>query len=118
MHPISFFWDEIIMVNQYYLPFKVSFFLHVVLLVILYTNGVNADNWEYKLTHTLLTGYDKDIRPSKNHNLTLNVTFGLALAQIIDVDERNMIITTNCWLNQVFVNFKCIYLHILLENSI
>ena len=74
-----------------------------VALIILCTQATesNADNWEYRLTHDLLDGYDKSIRPSSHHNLTLNVTFGLALAQIIDVDERNMIITTNCWLNQV-----------------
>jgi hypothetical protein len=85
-----------------------------------------CDEWEYKLVHEILKNYDSAIRPSLNHTHTLNVTFGLALAQIIDVvninlfydllfychilpfyitncfkDERNMIITTNCWLNQV-----------------
>ena len=33
----------------------------------------------------LLKDYDLSIRPSVHHNSTLNVTFGLALAQIIDV---------------------------------
>jgi hypothetical protein len=46
---------------------------------------VNCDNWEYKLVHNLLEGYDPSIRPSVHHNATLNVTFGLALAQLIDV---------------------------------
>jgi hypothetical protein len=45
----------------------------------------DCDNWEYKLVHDLLNGYDASIRPSVNHNATLNVTFGLSLAQIIDV---------------------------------
>ena len=44
-----------------------------------------CDNWEYKLVHDLLEGYDSSIRPSLHHNMTLNVTFGLALAQLIDV---------------------------------
>ena len=44
-----------------------------------------CDKWEYKLTHDLLDGYDSSIRPSIHHNATLNVTFGLALTQIIDV---------------------------------
>jgi hypothetical protein len=44
-----------------------------------------CDNWEYKLVHNLLNGYETSIRPSMHHNLTLNVTFGLALVQIIDV---------------------------------
>lgn len=92
------------MVNRHYRSLTIALSLHVALLVILYSRGAHADNWEYKLTHALLEGYDKAIRPSKHHNLTLNVTFGLALTQIIDVDERNMIITTNCWLNQVIID--------------
>ena len=60
-----------------------------------------CDDWEYNLVRNLLKGYDSSIRPSTHHNISLNVTFGLSLAQIIDVDERNMIITSNCWLNQV-----------------
>ncbi|CAF0756631.1 unnamed protein product [Brachionus calyciflorus] len=68
-----------------------------------------CDEWEYKLIHDILNGYDPSIRPSSHHNVTLNVTFGLALAQLIDVDERNMIITTNCWLNQGWIDHKLIW---------
>ncbi len=45
----------------------------------------SGDQWEYNLTHKILEGYDNSIRPSQHHNLTLNVTFGLSLTQIIDV---------------------------------
>ncbi len=65
---------------------------------ILQTSG---DDIEYSLIHNLLKKYDPSIRPSVNHNYSVNVTFGLALTQIIDIDERNMIVTTNCWLTQV-----------------
>ncbi|KAF2368502.1 Neurotransmitter-gated ion-channel, partial [Trinorchestia longiramus] len=58
----------------------------------------------YKLTQYLLANYDLAVRPSVNASLALNVTFGLALTQIIDVDERNQILTTNCWLNQLWVD--------------
>lgn len=47
--------------------------------------GASADDWEYKLVHHILDGYDNAIRPSSHHNVTLNVTFGVALTQIIDV---------------------------------
>lgn len=93
------------MVNRHP-SFTVALSLHIALIIIMYSQGASADSWEYKLTHALLEGYDKAIRPSKHHNLTLNVTFGLALTQIIDVDERNMIITTNCWLNQVIIETR------------
>lgn len=62
---------------------------------------VKNDDIEYNLVHKLFKNYDSSIRPSSSYNNTLNVTFGLALVQLIDVDERNLVITTNCWLNQV-----------------
>ncbi|CAF0756649.1 unnamed protein product [Brachionus calyciflorus] len=65
-----------------------------------------CDQTEYNLIRKLFEDYDPSIRPSVNHNYTLNVTFGVALTQLIDVDERNMIITTNCWLNQNWIDNK------------
>lgn len=44
-----------------------------------------CDDVEYNLIHSLLEKYDPGIRPSINHNYSVNVTFGLALTQIIDV---------------------------------
>jgi len=44
-----------------------------------------ADEVEYRLIRDLLHNYDNRIRPSLNASEPLNVTFGLALAQIIDV---------------------------------
>ena len=44
-----------------------------------------ADEVEYRLIRDLLRNYDPRIRPSLNASEPLNVTFGLALAQIIDV---------------------------------
>ena len=46
---------------------------------------VNGDEYEYQLMEDLLRRYDPRIRPSINSSEPLNVTFGLALAQIIDV---------------------------------
>jgi len=55
--------------------------IHVMFMV----SGVNGDDYEYRLMEDLLRGYDPRIRPSINSSEPLNVTFGLALAQIIDV---------------------------------
>ncbi|XP_064647847.1 ligand-gated ion channel 4-like isoform X7 [Lineus longissimus] len=68
-----------------------------------------ADDNEYRLIHDLLRNYDKRIRPSRNATEPMNVTFGLALSQIIDVDEKNQIITTNCWLNQNWYDDKFVW---------
>ncbi|CAL1537662.1 unnamed protein product [Lymnaea stagnalis] len=65
-----------------------------------------ADPNEYRLVRDLMKGYDKRIRPSLNHTDALNVTFGLALVQIIDVDEKNQILTTNGWLNQIWTDYN------------
>ena len=44
-----------------------------------------ADEMEYRLIGDVLRSYDPRVRPSLNASEPLNVTFGLALAQIIDV---------------------------------
>jgi hypothetical protein len=44
-----------------------------------------ADDYEYRLVRDLTRNYDPRIRPSRNSSEALNVTFGLALAQVIDV---------------------------------
>ncbi|KAI8789411.1 neuronal acetylcholine receptor subunit alpha-10 [Biomphalaria glabrata] len=67
---------------------------------------VVADPNEYRLVRDLMKGYDKRIRPSLNHSDSLNVTFGFALVQIIDVDEKNQILTTNAWLNQIWTDYN------------
>lgn len=53
--------------------------------ILISCNQIECDQWEYDLIHSLLKDYDSSIRPSASHNYTLNVTFGLALTQLIDV---------------------------------
>lgn len=65
-----------------------------------------CDENEYRLVRDLMKNYNKQVRPSSNFSEPLNVTFGVALAQIIDVDEKDQIITTNCWINQNWIDYK------------
>jgi hypothetical protein len=60
-------------------------------------------NVEMNLTRSLLnsTVYDKSVRPALNHRDVTNILFDSSLAQLIDVDEKNQIITTNQWLTMV-----------------
>lgn len=44
-----------------------------------------GENYERVLVQKLLSDYDTAVRPSRNISVPLNVTFGLALTQIIDV---------------------------------
>ncbi|XP_070544889.1 neuronal acetylcholine receptor subunit alpha-10-like isoform X2 [Ptychodera flava] len=52
------------------------------------------------LAQNLLKDYNTFLRPVYNLSTITNVTFGLALTQIIDMDERNQRITINVWLRQ------------------
>ncbi|CAF1247898.1 unnamed protein product, partial [Adineta steineri] len=44
--------------------------------------------------------YNKLIRPVKNNSEKLTVYLGLRLTQLLDVDEKNQIMTSNVWLKQ------------------
>ncbi|XP_065211418.1 neuronal acetylcholine receptor subunit alpha-10-like isoform X2 [Planococcus citri] len=72
----------------------------------LYTIGSHAENAEYRLTKHLLSEYIPSVRPSVNYSESLKVIFGVSLHHIIDVDEKNQILTTNCWLTQVWTDHQ------------
>ncbi|KAG7161976.1 Neuronal acetylcholine receptor subunit alpha-7-like 5, partial [Homarus americanus] len=59
---------------------------------------------EYRLTRYLLANYDPSVRPASNSSQALTVVFGVSLHSIIDVDEKNQILTTNCWLTQIWTD--------------
>ena len=61
---------------------------------------VNGDEYEYRLMEDLLRGYDPRIRPSVNSSEPLNVTFGLALSQIIDVVSTTTAVLLNQSINE------------------
>ena len=66
----------------------VVFVLYCVVILVM----VGADDTEHRLMRDLLRNYDRRVRPSLNSSEPLNVTFGLALAQIIDVVRVPMFI--------------------------
>ncbi|XP_018024328.1 neuronal acetylcholine receptor subunit alpha-10 [Hyalella azteca] len=87
--------------------------LHRLLLVVfcatLLLTGTRADELEYRLTRYLMANYDPSVRPAHNSSEPLSVVFGLSLHSIIDVDEKNQILTTNCWLTQVWIDAHLIW---------
>ena len=55
---------------------------------------------EKRLLKHLLDNYEKVGlvgRPVYNTSQTIDVQYGLALIQILDLDEKNQVLTTNCW---------------------
>ncbi|XP_071225296.1 neuronal acetylcholine receptor subunit alpha-2-like [Salvelinus alpinus] len=55
---------------------------------------------EDELFKKLFIGYNKWSRPVPNISDVVIVKFGLSIAQLIDVDEKNQMMTTNVWLKQ------------------
>ncbi|XP_040902350.1 neuronal acetylcholine receptor subunit alpha-10a [Toxotes jaculatrix] len=57
-----------------------------------------------KLLKDLFTNYTSALRPVEDTNTILNVTLQVTLSQIIDMDERNQILTAYLWIRQVWVD--------------
>ncbi|ESO07005.1 hypothetical protein HELRODRAFT_111011 [Helobdella robusta] len=53
--------------------------------------------------------YNRLIRPALNNTSSLLILISLKLSQIIDVDEKNEIITTNVWLNQEWTDYSLVW---------
>ncbi|KAF0883660.1 ACHA4 protein, partial [Crocuta crocuta] len=61
---------------------------------------------EERLLKKLFTGYNKWSRPVANISDVVLVHFGLSIAQLIDVDEKNQMMTTNVWVKQEWHDYK------------
>ncbi|XP_036411722.1 neuronal acetylcholine receptor subunit alpha-10-like [Colossoma macropomum] len=55
-----------------------------------------------RLLNDLFGNYTSALRPVENTNDILNVTLQITLSQIIDMDERNQILTAYLWIRQVW----------------
>ncbi|XP_060903011.1 neuronal acetylcholine receptor subunit alpha-10a isoform X2 [Labrus mixtus] len=60
--------------------------------------------YAHKLLNDLFTNYTSALRPVEDTNFILNVTLQVTLSQIIDMDERNQILTAYLWIRQVWVD--------------
>lgn len=61
---------------------------------------------EERLLSTLFSSYNKWSRPVANSSDVVLVHFGLSVAQLIDVDEKNQMMTTNVWVKQEWRDYK------------
>uniref|UniRef100_G3W2V9 Cholinergic receptor nicotinic alpha 10 subunit n=1 Tax=Sarcophilus harrisii TaxID=9305 RepID=G3W2V9_SARHA len=53
-----------------------------------------------QLLHDLFTNYTSALRPVEDTDQALNVTLDVTLSQIIDMDERNQVLTLYLWIRQ------------------
>ena len=68
-----------------------------------------------RLYDDLIGDYNRLVRPVGNNSEKLTVYMGIKLTQILDVDEKNQIMTTNVWVRQVILHFDLIYFIIISE---
>ncbi|KAJ8382640.1 hypothetical protein SKAU_G00034180 [Synaphobranchus kaupii] len=61
---------------------------------------------EDTLLRNLFHGYQKWVRPILHANHTITVRFGLKISQLVDVDEKNQLMTTNVWLWKEWTDYK------------
>uniref|UniRef100_A0A3Q3ICM4 Cholinergic receptor, nicotinic, beta polypeptide 3a n=1 Tax=Monopterus albus TaxID=43700 RepID=A0A3Q3ICM4_MONAL len=67
---------------------------------------VSLAEMEDSLLRNLFRGYQKWVRPVQHANDTITVRFGLKISQLVDVDEKNQLMTTNVWLWQEWIDVK------------
>ncbi|XP_075357723.1 neuronal acetylcholine receptor subunit alpha-10 [Mycteria americana] len=58
----------------------------------------------YKLLHDLFANYSSALRPVEDTDRALNVTLQVTLSQIIDMDERNQVLTSYLWVRQAWLD--------------
>ncbi|KAM4826130.1 neuronal acetylcholine receptor subunit alpha-5 [Thomomys bottae] len=61
---------------------------------------------EDSLFKDLFQDYERWVRPVEQLSDKIKIKFGLAISQLVDVDEKNQLLTTNVWLKQEWVDAK------------
>ncbi|KAK0181639.1 hypothetical protein PV327_003909 [Microctonus hyperodae] len=59
-----------------------------------------------RLYDDLLSNYNRLIRPVVNNSETLTVLLGLKLSQLIEMNLKNQVMTTNVWVEQKWFDYK------------
>ncbi|XP_044046843.1 neuronal acetylcholine receptor subunit beta-2 isoform X1 [Siniperca chuatsi] len=80
----------------------------VLLLAILSLTSSRAENAEERLVNYLLgpERYNKLIRPAVNKSQQVTISIQVSLSQLISVNEREQIMTTNLWLFQEWNDYR------------
>lgn len=68
-----------------------------------------------RLYDDLLSNYNRLIRPVFNHTETLTVWLSLKLSQLIEMNLKNQVMTTNLWVVQVRKKYNTVKVFISLS---
>ncbi|XP_059486719.1 acetylcholine receptor subunit beta-like 1 isoform X1 [Neocloeon triangulifer] len=86
-------------------PFATLLSSLLILLCIFVLPGYCSED-EERLVRDLFRGYNKLIRPVQNMTQKVDVRFGLAFVQLINVNEKNQIMKSNVWLRLVWSDYQ------------
>ncbi|KAJ3587456.1 hypothetical protein NHX12_011053 [Muraenolepis orangiensis] len=80
------------------------------LLVLTVATALGSEVEERLVTRLLSPDrYNKLIRPAVNKSQQVTICIRASLAQLISVNEREQIMTTNCWLSQVWYDYRLMW---------
>jgi len=76
------------------------------LILVIWTNLVLGNPDAKRLYDDLLSNYNRLIRPVANNTDKITVRMGLKLSQLVDLDLKNQILTTNLWVETEWYDDK------------
>uniref|UniRef100_A0A4W5QGV5 Cholinergic receptor, nicotinic, beta 5b n=1 Tax=Hucho hucho TaxID=62062 RepID=A0A4W5QGV5_9TELE len=89
---------------------KISYLFFLSLPLSVCVAALGAEIEERLVTHLLSPErYNKLIRPAVNKSQQVTIHIQVSLAQLINVNEREQIMTTNCWLTQVWNDYRLVW---------
>ena len=68
--------------------------------------GCSGGPYEKELLSDLLKNYNTQNRPVINESSPIVITFGVTLQQIVDLDEKNQLLTTCMWFNLAWTDYQ------------
>ncbi|KAH9413635.1 Neurotransmitter-gated ion-channel transmembrane region [Dermatophagoides pteronyssinus] len=78
----------------------------IILLLNIFIRPIDANSDAKRLYDDLLSSYNRLVRPVSNNSQSLKVKLGLKLTQLIDVNLKNQMMTTNVWVTQEWYDHK------------
>ena len=67
-------------------------------------NFASYDHNELRLVSYLFESYNREVRPVINNTDVVQVVFGMAYTQLIDLDEKNQVLVSNVWVRMSWFN--------------
>lgn len=90
--------------------FSTRYWYYILFITIISRKGSTLFAWasedEERLVRDLFRDYNKLIRPVENNNDTVKVSMGLAFIQLININEKSQVMTSNVWQQFDWVDYQ------------